>query len=74
MSGLIANAITTMSPVNVVLFGAACANNGLCSSVTFWSHLGPDLGFLEDSGYAVLRFTAFGAPSNEVRAVLDELA
>src|SRR4029077_14917664 len=40
-------------------FGATCGS-GLCSSVTFWSHLGPDLGFLEDSGYAVLRFSLFG--------------
>src|SRR5215471_14600345 len=40
-------------------FGATCPS-GLCSSMTFWPHLGPDLGFLEDSGYAVLRFSLFG--------------
>jgi hypothetical protein len=39
--------------------GATCAA-GICSSMTFWSHLGPDLGFLEDSGYAVIRFALFG--------------
>jgi hypothetical protein len=31
-----------------------------CSSVTFWRHQGASLGFLEDAGYAVLRFTPFG--------------
>lgn len=42
-----------------VRLGATCATPP-CSSMTFWSHLGPDLGFLEDSGYAVLRFSLFG--------------
>jgi hypothetical protein len=42
-------------------FGAACGSlSGRCSSMTFWPHLGPDLGFLEDSGYAVIRFALFG--------------
>jgi hypothetical protein len=31
-----------------------------CSSVTFWRHQGASLEFLEDAGYAVLRFTPFG--------------
>jgi hypothetical protein len=33
---------------------------GDCSSVTFWPHQGASLGFLEDAGYAVLRFAPFG--------------
>src|SRR5262249_52986290 len=42
-------------------FGATCTTPPyVCSSMTFWSHLGPDLGFLEDSGYAVLKFSLFG--------------
>ena len=40
-------------------FGATCGPN-LCSSMTLWNHLGADLGFLEDSGYAVLRFSLYG--------------
>ncbi len=28
--------------------------------MTFWPHLGADLGFLEDAGYAVLHFALFG--------------
>ena len=28
--------------------------------MTFWPHLGADLSFLEDAGYAVLRFSLFG--------------
>jgi len=40
-------------------FGATCGTS-VCSSMTFWNHLGPDLGFLEDSGYAVLRFSLYG--------------
>jgi hypothetical protein len=31
-----------------------------CSSVTFWRHQGASLAFLEDAGYAVLRFALFG--------------
>jgi hypothetical protein len=48
-----------------IRFGATCPGSTVtdpnhCSSVTFWGHLGPDIGFLEDSGYAVLRFSLFG--------------
>jgi hypothetical protein len=50
-----------------IRFGAICPGSdptapapAHCSYVTFWGHLGPDLGFLEDSGYAVLRFSLFG--------------
>ena len=32
----------------------------VCSSMTLWPHLGPDLGFLQDSGYAVIRFALAG--------------
>ena len=39
-------------------FGETCARGtGLCSSMTIRHHLGPDLGFLQDSGYAVIRFS-----------------
>ena len=43
-------------------FGALCpaGGSGLCSSITFWSHLGEDASLLEDAGYAVVNFTAFG--------------
>ena len=42
-------------------FGATCARGtGLCSSMTFWPHLGADLGFLQDAGYAVIRFALCG--------------
>jgi len=43
-------------------FGAACTGtpNMRCSSMTFWGHLGADLGFLEDAGYAVIRFALYG--------------
>jgi hypothetical protein len=43
-------------------FGALCAAGGptLCPSMTFWSHLGEDASLLEDAGYAVVTFTAFG--------------
>jgi hypothetical protein len=43
-------------------FGALCGAGGstLCPSMTFWSHLGEDASLLEDAGYAVLTFTAFG--------------
>jgi hypothetical protein len=40
-------------------FGATCPA-GTCASITFWNHLGADLGFLQDSGYAVLRFSLYG--------------
>jgi hypothetical protein len=42
-------------------FGATCADGmNLCSSMTIWNHLGADLGFLQDSGYAVIRFALAG--------------
>ena len=43
-------------------FGAPCPAGGsaLCSSMTFWNHLGEDASLLEDAGYAVVNFTAFG--------------
>ena len=42
-------------------FGETCARGtGFCSSMTIWPHLGPDLGFLQDSGYAVIRFSLAG--------------
>ena len=43
-------------------FGALCAPGGsaLCTSMTFWNHLGEDASLLEDAGYAVVYFTAFG--------------
>jgi hypothetical protein len=42
-------------------FGATCPDGtGLCSSMTIWPHLGPDLGFLQDSGFAVIRFALAG--------------
>jgi hypothetical protein len=31
-----------------------------CSSITFWNHQGATLDFLEDAGYAVVRFSPFG--------------
>jgi len=41
--------------------GETCLGaTGLCTSMTFWTHLGPDLAFLEDAGYAVLRFNLAG--------------
>lgn len=43
-------------------FGALCAAGGsaLCPSMTLWNHLGEDASLLEDAGYAVVSFTAFG--------------
>jgi hypothetical protein len=42
-------------------FAAPCpAGTGTCSSVTFWHHLGAGEGFLEDAGFAVLRFAPRG--------------
>jgi hypothetical protein len=43
-------------------FGALCAAGGsaLCSSMTFWNHLGADESFLEDAGFALISFTLFG--------------
>jgi hypothetical protein len=42
-------------------FGVACGpGTHLCSSMTIWPRLGPDIGFLQDSGYAVIRFALAG--------------
>jgi hypothetical protein len=41
-----------------------------CPSMTFWGHLGADLGFLQDAGYAVIRFTLDGG--GETTAEGDE--
>jgi hypothetical protein len=43
-------------------FGAPCGDGSaaVCSSLTFWDHLGADEGFLEDAGYAVYRFAPYG--------------
>jgi hypothetical protein len=43
-------------------FGELCSAGGseLCSSMTFWGHLGEDASLLEDAGYAVVNFTPFG--------------
>jgi hypothetical protein len=43
-------------------FAALCAAGGstLCSSMTFWNHLGADASFLEDAGFAVLYFNLLG--------------
>jgi hypothetical protein len=41
-------------------FAPACAVGGPCPSITFWHRLGASQGFLEDAGYAVLRFTLYG--------------
>jgi hypothetical protein len=56
-----------------IRFGALCTPSGstLCSSMTFWAHLGPDLGFLQDSGYAVLRFPLFGGGETTVEGDPD---
>ena len=42
--------------------GGTCgrADCGSCPSMTFWQHLGADLGFLQDAGYAVIRFSLDG--------------
>ena len=63
--GILAGDILRKYSVDI-RFGATCpcatcpGGTGFCSSMTFWEHLGPDIGFLEDSGYAVLRFSLFG--------------
>ena len=55
-------------------FGATCSDGmSLCSWMTFWEHLGPDIGFLEDSGYAVLRFSLFGGGETTARGDPDFL-
>ena len=52
--------------------GVSAAGPG-CSSVTFWNHQGATLGFLEDAGYAVLRFTPFGGGETTANSEPDFL-
>jgi hypothetical protein len=52
--------------------GAAAAGPG-CSSVTFWNHQGASLGFLEDAGYAVVRFSPFGGGETTANSEPDFL-
>jgi hypothetical protein len=60
LGGVLSGDILRQYSVDIRL-GALCPDGiSFCSSMTFWEHLGPDLGFLEDSGYAVLRFALFG--------------
>ena len=55
-------------------FGATCpGGTGVCSSMTFWNHLGADLGFLEDSGYAVIRFPLAGGGETTAKGDPDFL-
>jgi hypothetical protein len=44
-----------------------------CSAVTFWTHQGASLGFLEDAGYAVLRFHLFGGGETTAQSPGDFL-
>jgi len=41
---------------------------GTCSTVTFWAHQDASLAFLEDAGYALLRFTPFGGGETTANA------
>ena len=52
--------------------GAVAGGPG-CSSVTFWNHEGATLGFLEDAGYAVVRFTPFGGGETTANSEPDFL-
>ncbi len=52
--------------------GTAAAGPG-CSSVTFWRHQGASLGFLEDAGYAVVRFSPFGGGETTANSEPDFL-
>jgi hypothetical protein len=51
----------------------ASAGGPRCSSVTFWPHQGASLGFLEDAGYSVIRFTPYGGGETTARAPADAL-
>jgi hypothetical protein len=55
--------------------GATCRDDPtkICYSMTFWAHLGPDLGFLEDAGYAVIRFAPFGGGETTAQGDADFL-
>lgn len=44
-----------------------------CSAVTFWTHQGASLGFLEDAGYAVLQFHLFGGGETTAQSPGDFL-
>jgi hypothetical protein len=52
--------------------GAVVGGPG-CSAVTFWTHQGASLGFLEDAGYAVLRFNLFGGGETTAQSPGDFL-
>ena len=56
-------------------FGAACGTNGMdqCSTMTFWNHLGADIGFLEDAGYAVIRYSLYGGGETTAKGDPDFL-
>ncbi len=43
------------------------------ASMTFWGHLGADLGFLQDAGYAVIRFTLDGGGETSAEGDADFL-
>jgi hypothetical protein len=42
-----------------------------CSSLTFWRHQGATAAFLEDAGYAVLDFSAYGGGETTARTTPD---
>jgi hypothetical protein len=52
---------------------AFVAGGPACSAVTFWTHEGASLGFLEDAGYAVLRFNLFGGGETTAQSPGDFL-
>jgi hypothetical protein len=52
--------------------GAPASGAG-CSKVTFWNHQGADESFLEDAGYAVLRFQLFGGGETTAESQSDFL-
>ena len=53
--------------------GDAGAGGPTCSAVTFWTHQGASQGFLEDAGYAVLRFTLYGGGETTAQSPGDLL-
>jgi hypothetical protein len=51
-----------------------CAGSATsCPSMTLWGHLGTDLGFLQDAGYAVIRFTPYGGGETTAQGDADFL-
>jgi hypothetical protein len=52
--------------------GVAAMATG-CSSITFWHHQGATLDFLEDAGYAVVRFSPFGGGETTANSEPDFL-